>query len=456
MGTTNRNVIIALLAIGFGLGLVNVFLMPPFQDPDEIQHFLYCADIAYGDTRMEKVETEVLELLKEYKWFHFVGIGPGWENTAKISDISFVFHFDLERKSARKTLFHRLYGTILKLSGISEVLTAFYFLRMVSLVFYIALLLLAFFFFKAYFPGRWEYLLMGLVMVFQLATILNAVNYDVFMVFLGSLFFMIAYRYLEVREIKKIEPVYLLIFAGLAALTKLVGFMFLVYLLVLLCLKINPKAAWNSRMFRQVGLALVLFIAGFCWLNYLFPERFYNFYSLIFRSLRDFAATWTGGGEKVLTPAFFNSMADSFYFHSGWMGFKLSEIWYIILKVFLFVSMVGVFLALVNGKKQEEASESKNKRWYIYSLIVLLLQIAAIWLYYGSRPVSQGRYLFPLIIPIIILIYSGLDAIGKRFGFKRKYLAISFILFQAVMVIFALARIISVFYLELASPHPGL
>ncbi|NIM10806.1 MAG: hypothetical protein GTO45_02365, partial [Candidatus Aminicenantes bacterium] len=87
---------------------------------------------------------------------------------------------------------------------------------------------------------------------------------------------------------------------------------------------------------------------------------------------------------------------------------------------------------------------------------VLVLQVFSVWFYYGSRPISQGRYLYPLVIPIILLMYSGLQFIEKRFRFNKNYLVISFILFQVVMTVFAIVRIISVFYLEIASPHPGL
>jgi hypothetical protein len=480
MELKNKTFIIILLIVGIGVGLVHVFLMPPFQNPDEVQHFLYSARYAYGKRKMEAVEARVLQLLKDHKWFHFVGIGPGWENTEKISDISYVFHFDPERKTTRETLFHFLYGNVLKISGIKNVSTAFYFLRILSTFFYIAILLLAFFFFKTYFPDRWEYFFIGLLLVFQLGTILNAVNYDVFMVLLGSLFFISAYRYLCCD--KKIDLAFLLVFAGLAALTKLVGFMFFVYLFILLCMKIKIK--WNLKLMQQAGLVLLVFIIVFSWLNYIFPGRFFDFYTLISRLFNGFAGSSTldAEGVKALRPGFFNSLVDSFFFYTGWMGFKLSSSWYILLKIFLFISTVGVFWALSIKSFAESkgaiyhskhntpsllckcsptqwglAAEGKTgKKWLIYMLIVLVLQVFSVWFYYGSRPISQGRYLYPLVIPIILLMYPGLQFIEKRLRFNKSYLVISFILFQVVMTVFAVVRVISVFYLEIASPHPGL
>jgi len=457
----------AVLLAGLGTGLVHVFLMPPFQNPDEIQHFLFCAGHAYDSGQMESVETGVLQLLKKYKWFHFVGIGPGWENTRKISDIAFVFNFDPDRESTRNTLFHYLYGKSLKISGITDVLTAFYFLRFLSTLFFILVLYLAYLFFRRYFFSRWQYYFAGMVLVFQWGTIMNAVNYDVFMVLLGSLFFVCGYRWLCAGQ--KPDLLFLALFAGAGALTKLVGFMFLIYLFILLIMKVN--LTWNLRLLWQTGLALVVFVLGFSWLNYLFPQRFYDLYTLASRLIKGFNGSLSMGGESAWRLSFFNSTADSFFFYTGWMGFTLDSAWYFVLKLFLLAAFLGVLWALASrttfptlkvtaapGTRETlpPIDAGYRKKWLAYLLLVFLLQLLAIWLYYGNRPMSQGRYLYPLIIPLILLIYSGLYFIEEKLRLSKAYLTISFLLFQAILYIFAIARIISVFYLEIASPHPGL
>jgi hypothetical protein len=447
MKANKRILIIALFITAMGIGLFQVFLMPPFQNPDEIQHFLYCASYAYTPQQMEAVEARLLERLKQYKWFHFVGVGPGWEKIKKISDISFVFHFDPDRKSARKTFFHFLYGKILKISGITNVLTAFYFLRVVSTLFFIIVLLVLYWFFRTYFPQKWEYYLIGVVLVFQLMTIMNAVNYDVFMVLFGSIFFIFAYQYFYSE--KKPNLTVLLIAAAVATLTKLAGIMFFVYLFILLCM----KAKWDKTLVKNFLFVFLMVVLGFCWMNYLFPERFFNLYSAIFGILRDFSGSLSASGEKVLRLSLFDSMVDSFYFHTGWMGFKLSGFWYLVLKIFLLFSIIGVFSGLFFKRMKTPGLE---KRWLIYSLIVCVLHGFSIWLYYGNKAAVQGRYLYPIIIPIIILVYSGLQYLQQWFRLKRDYIVIIYIIFQVVFAVFAVTRIISVFYLEIASPHPGL
>ena len=482
MKIDQRILIVVLLVTGVVMGLVQVFLIPPFQNPDEIQHFLYTAVYAYPAQQMETTAARLLELLKEYKWFHFVGIGPGWENIKKISDISFVFHFDPDRKSARRTFFHFLYGKILKISGITDVLTAFYFLRLVSTVFFIVVLFLISWFFRTYFPRTWEYYLPGFILVFQVITIMNSVNYDVFMVLFGSIFFIFAYKYIQSE--KKTELAVLLIAAAVAALTKLVGIMFFVYLFILTCMTVK----WDWKRVKNFLFILLMVVLGFCWMNYLFPGRFFNLYSVIFGVWQDVLGS-PASGERVLRLSLFDSMADSFYFHIGWMGFKLSGFWYLVLKIFLLFSLVGVFSGLFLKRgvgdpnpftvrqmpffrsfipkvcRKNKVSEGISKRmevqglekkWLIYSLIVCVLHTFSIWFYYGSRQTVQGRYLYPVIIPIIILVYTGLQYFQQWFCWKRDYLVIVYIIFQVVLVVFAITRIISVFYLEMASPHPGL
>ncbi len=443
--------VILLVIAGFVTGLMHVFLMPPFQNPDEIQHFLHTAGYAYSPQEMKKVESSVLVLLKEYRWFHFVGIGAGWEKTKEISDISFVFHFETGKKNVRKTLFHYFYGKILKVSGISDTLTAFYFLRVLSMFLYTGTLILSYFFFKRYFPLLWKYLLAGLVLIFQFGTIMNSINYDVLMVVVGTLFFMQAYRFLNTGEGKGVKTrfVSLLLLAALAVLTKIAGLMFFLFLLLLPWMKIRRNLSVDLKFLRNAAIIIIIFVLGFSWLNYMFPGRFFNLYILAFRKLNHFITI----PSLDFNPLFFSSIIDSFYFHTGWMGFKLAGGWYLVLKLFFVLAFAGIFFFF--GSSAASCDPGK-KKWWVYSLIVLVFYIFSIWFYYGYQTTSQGRYLYPLVVPFLLWLYHGLNAIESRFRFKRHYLLVSFLLFQVLLTVFALARVIAVFYLEIASPHIGL
>ena len=421
------------------------------MNPDEIQHFMFSASYAYSEEELKELDRHVLQLLKNYKWFHFIGVGPGWESIEKIEDIYFLNYFSRGKKYINKTYFHFIYGKILKFFGIKgkpqNTLTAFYLLRMVSFFIYLVIFLLSFFFYRNYFPKSWVYLITGQLVIFQLATILNAVNYDVLLTLLGVLFFIFSYRFMISDEKKNL--VFLIVLSALASLIKTGGFLFFFYFFILLLFKYRIKMKFLKTLF----LSLFLFVIIFSWFNYWFPERFFTLYNIIFSKLRILTGSTAVTGGAAANLGFFNSILDSFFFHTGWMAFKLNNPWYLVLKVFLFFSIVGAMVAI--GIKKLNAV-SIEKKWFVYVLLVIVMQVGAIRLYYGSGLMAQGRYLYPLIIPIITLIYCGLSFIEKWFNFKRNYLVIFFIVFQVIFLLFAFTRVISVFYLEIPSPHPGL
>jgi len=445
----NKLLIIGLLTLAVAVGLVNVFLIPPFMNPDEIQHFMFSANHAYNEKELTELDSKVLQLLKDYKWFHFIGVGPGWERIEKIKDIYFLHYFTRERRSISKTYFHFIYGKILKFTGIKNPLTAFYSLRMVSFLFYLGIFLLSLFFYKKYFPDKWIYLTAGQLLIVQLATILNSVNYDVLLTLLGVLFFIVSYRFMVSDD--KANLVFLILLSLLAALIKTAGLLFFSYFFILLFFKYRI----NQGRWKKFLLALIAFVIVFSWFNFWFPERFFTLYTTVFAKLRIFTDSFVNTNGSIVNLHFFNSVLDSFYFHTGWMGFKLTGPlpWYLVLKIFLLLAVFGVIMSLC-AKKLKTAA--KEKKWYLYVLLVFIMQLFTTWFYYGRESMAQGRYLYPVIIPIITLIYCGLNQIEKFFHFKRSYLLVSYIIFQAVFLILALVRVISVFYLEIASPHPGL
>jgi hypothetical protein len=447
MKLNEKTFLVALLVMAVGIGLVNVFLMPPFMNPDEIQHFMFSADYAYNDEQLKELDRGVLQLLKDHKWFHFIGVGPGWEDIEKIEDIYFLHYFSRRKVSVSRSYFHFLYGKILKYSGVKDTLPAFYLLRMVSFFIYMGIFVLALFFYKAYFPGSWYFFIAGHLLIFQPSTILNSVNYDVLLTFLGVLFFIFAYRFLVTDE--KRNLVFLILLAASASLVKTGGILFFIYFFILLMFKYKV----SLKFLKRVALAVFLFVIVFSWFNYWFPERFFTLYTVIFSKLHSLTGTVNAGSGTAAGLGFFDSILDSFFFHTGWMAFKLSKGWYIVLKLFLLVSVVGV-IAGVSMKKLKTAVV--DKKWLVYALIVIFLQTLMIRLYYGTGLMAQGRYLYPLIIPIMTLIYCGLLYVEKHVEFKRNYLVISYIVFLALFFLLALIRVVSVFYLEIPSPHPGL
>jgi hypothetical protein len=446
MSKINKTVA-GLLVLAVGIGLVNVFLMPPFMNPDEIQHFLFSAGYAYNGEQLKQLDADVLQLLKDHKWFHFIGVGPGWEQIKDIKEIFFIHYFSRERRSVSKTYFHFFYGKLLKFSGIHNPLTALYFMRFISFLFFLGIFLFCLFFYKKYFPSYWLYMAAGQLLLFQPATILNSVNYDVLLALLGVLFFIFAYRFMDSGERRNL--IFLVLLSGLAALIKTGGMLFFLYFFLLLPFKYRT----TDRVIKKIPLVLLGFVVMFSWFNYWFPERFYALYTTLFAKVKGASRMASDMEGSFFDLRFLDTLVDSFFFYTGWMGFKVGSLWYVFQKLFL---LVGMIAAVAGGWIKKLETTSLEKKWNMYALTVFVLQLVSVRLYYGSVSMSQGRYILPLLIPIITLLFCGLKAIEKYFHFKKNYLAVSFIALQVFFMLAALVRIISVFYLEIASPHTGL
>lgn len=446
MKHSQKQLTLVLLVGAIAFGLINVFLIPPFQNPDEIQHFMFTVEYAFTPKQLKQLDDQVLQLLKQYKWFHFIGVGPGWENIQQIKDIYFLNYFSHGKYSVGKTYFHFIYGKILKLSGIQNPLTAFYFLRVLSFVLYLAIFLCCVWFWQRYFPDYWVLMAIGQWLLFQPATILNSVNYDVMFTLLGVVFFMVAYHFL-VSE-KDTSLVVLAVLAALAVLIKKGGLLFFFYLILLMLF----KSRRTIRLLRNIGFALLVSLVVFIWFNYLFPGRSFTLYTLMFSKYRSLF-NLVDSDNNLLDFGFINSVWHSFYFYTGWMGFKLSTWWYVLLNAFMILSVAGIVVSL---KAKRIGTPNLEKKWHLYALIVLVVQLLSIWLYYGSGLTAQGRYLFPILIPIITILYGGLVAIEKYFQMVRHYLLIALVVLLSFFWVAALVRIITVFYLEMPSPHKGL
>lgn len=446
---SKKKLTLLLVLIAVAFGLVNVFLIPPFMNPDEIQHFMFTANYAYNSKQLEKLDAELLQLLKDYKWFHFIGVGPGWEKITRIKDIYFLNYFVREKYSVSKTYFHFLYGHALKLSGIKTPIRAFYFLRFLSLLFYLAIFLCCLWFYQTYFPDFWIFMASGQLLLFQPTTILTSVNYDVLLVLLGVLFFILAYRFLATESEDWVDLTLLVVVSALAAVIKKGGLLFFLYLFLLLLFK--SRSIW--RLLKRIVLTMLITVVVFSWFNYLLPGRFFALYTSIFSKYRGVFHIPIETNNSLFEPGFFTSVWNSFYFYTGWMGFKLDSWWYIALNAFFFLAIVGAIGLLLIKKC---GASHLEKKWHLYIMGVIGLQLLSIWLYYGSGLTAQGRYLYPLLLPIITLLFGGLHAIEKYFDWRKHYLLYSLLVLDSFFLVAALVRIISVFYLEIASPHPGL
>ncbi|GAB4516110.1 MAG: glycosyltransferase family 39 protein [Anaerolineae bacterium] len=119
-----------------------------------------------------------------------------------------------------------------------------------------------------------------------------------------------------------------------------------------------------------------------------------------------------GGYLRALAQTTFNS----FWAQFGWMGVPLQSVWYTGIAALLVFALSGLAVDAVVLRREgaahaqpEQTTPQQRHVWMILSLTALLAVLA--FLYYNTEFLQfQGRYMFPLLIPLGIWLALGVDA----------------------------------------------
>ena len=451
-------------------GLLLNFIIPPFQNPDEPHHYGAIMVYALGEDKKDFVEKEVLRLMDENGWWRFAGMGRPEPLPSQLSEIPYLMGYypisDFRERLAGLTFYHFLLGRALALAGIENVGLAYYYCRLVSFVFILASLLLAFSAFRKL-AARWGsfFLLAPFFMLFlpQFAVLSISVSSDAPAIFLGSLFFFAAFSL--IGEKFRAGPIVLLLgsaFLGLITDRSVFSLIFLAALCLLFCLKINRKN-YQNYVVGAIALFLVFILAA-NFLVMLFPLEVDNSIGLISRNwqrmVREIPRIFSAAG---FNRQFYLSLADSFLLKFGWMAFSATRIFYWVWRGLVGLAGLGIFVYairyLVGCLSRMNREKRQSLSLVIFSGVAAFGQLAGLWGYYGANKIlPQGRHLFPLIIPLAFLFFLGLENLLRLIS--RKAVAVG--LGAAVILEFIFlgyvvwTYIIPVFHLTLKAPHPGI
>jgi len=162
---------------------------------------------------------------------------------------------------------------------------------------------------------------------------------------------------------------------------------------------------------------------------------------------------------------FFLTLSDSFLLKFGWMAFGVHKIFYYIWRILILFSLFGIIVYFGNliyssiKSSRIKYKSSTVTRLTLFSLLPVIIQIIGIWLYQGtSNILPQGRYMFPLLLPIAFIFVLGLKSFFDMFHKKGGLIAISlFLIAEFIFLNYALwYYVIPVFHLTVKSPHPGI
>lgn len=481
------------LIFAFYVGSVIIlnYLIPPFQNPDEPIHFGTILTYLKGEEKKDEIETQIIQLMDRYFWWKHVGLGRPEVLPTRLSAIPFLMqNYPLEDFRLRLNnlvLYHRLMALGFKVAGLKNVsVNRLYFIyRLTSAFFLFLSLFLIGLTIKRINPLIWsgfnkqpseKLILISSVLILLFAIFLPqflmagvAVSPDAFIIFVGCLFFLLAFDVI-------IKGKFLFSWLLLGFLV-LVGFFadralfpFIVIFLLSLVFSLNKE---NYKVALPVSIFLFF---GFIIISYLsvliFPAQ-------IESSLNLFRNIWSG--LKGIWSRFFSLSAynrqfllfllDSFWLRFGWMAFTAGKVFYLIWRILIFLASIGVVVYLIQiflknlpGNKREGEKNVMMKKSLIikvilFSVLCLFTQLFGIYSYYGQVSwMPQGRYLFPLITPFLLLFFLGIMALFNLSHSRAGLVAMALIVIFAFLFsnIILWGKVAPVFHLLVKGPHPGL
>lgn len=441
---TERVLLILLLLVYLIVGGLFALRTPAWQAPDEPAHFNYVAQVAAnGCCPLLEVGDWDSAYLNELKSARFAP-----ELLGNLADIQFEDH--------QPPLYYLLSSLVFSVSGGS--LTA---LRLFSLVIGAGVVLCAYAVGKALLPAQPQIALGAAAFVAfipQHMATLASVNNDSLAELVVAVTLWLTILYLKTERVKAWQ---LGVVVGIGLLTK-VNTIFLVGLVPLAIL----LKWWTGRYRAQVSplkllrellmFALpVLVLGGVWWARnvsvYGFPDVFgLGRHDLV---VTDQARTAERIAEIGLGNYLSESVAitfNSFWGQFGWMAFPLQDWMYAAILLLLVVAALGWVVGMRHPLPAQQAAMEPDRAaqraaWLI--LGVTMLAAFAQYVYYNLEFLQlQGRYLYPALIPLGIVVALGFDGwrraiFGDGAGLRR-YAGVALIALLVPLNLYLVWRVI--------------
>lgn len=423
--------IVFLLALAFVRGVIYASVVPPWQAPDEPAHF-------------ERVRASLVA----EEWEGING-DPAWYNQLRDSLYTFGFGDYLIYKSgftpeqplrAYIDLYHEIYrglystrpsyaamGLPLFVAPTQDVTLQLYLVRLNTVLMGMGIVLLAYLTAQIIFPGRpFLYLGIPVLILFipQHTHMLSTVNNGNLAELLAAVFFYLA-AWGVMRGFSWLSTLALLGVALVAMWTKATTYFLIVPMGILGLLYL-----WRYRhQWRWLALgALPLLGIGY----YFTPTRL--------KILLGWGVADMVEGKFEWPPYLITSIFRSFWAVPGWAVLQLDAIWYNLILIICLLAGAGVVISLV---RNWETVFSGPFRPHLQILCLFAISImAALSIQVGwqiitaSSSYSQGRTLYPAIIPIATLLMLGWQQLIPTAWHKVGFLAMvaAFFLFDTLVL----------------------
>gem|GEM_PF-5338619 len=472
-----KKVIIFYFTFLIALQLLFLFIIPPFQSPDETYHFPIMAIYALGEEESEAVERATIEIMNRHNWWRLIGMGKPGNLPSRLAVIPFLGGYDARAaaKDPLFRLFHLGVGKLLGLTKETRIEALYRMAQAVSIFLLTVSFCLIYLTFEKISLLTQERILWGfwlLAFLPQLLLFGPAATPETFNLFLGCLFFYCAFS-LILNQANILHPITLIFAAALSLLVDRSVFALIAltpFIFILMVRRKNLKS-----YFIYTFMMVFFFFAAFFFYRHYYSAQLHYFMAFFKENILVLRTNLVGlFSQDPFTRDFFLLLIDSLLLKFGWMAFGPEKWIYVLWRLILAIGFAGFFIYLIKNfinysvsiikkanhrKMAEREKGSFLLKMGLFALVGILVLIGGIWAFSGAhKGYIQGRQIFPLIMPIGFILAAGLATLVELAGEKMVCLTLgTLILAEFIFLSFCVwSYIIPIFHLTLKSPHPGL
>jgi hypothetical protein len=257
----------------------------------------------------------------------------------------------------------------------------------------------------------------------------SVINNDNLLITFGS-----AILYLTVKPISFRNSVLIGILLGLALLTKLTAVIYVALIMLILLIGLIRRTldrAAIHHIILSIGFAMIIWIPSI-WRNY-------NVYGTITaEEVANIPQQWTTVYQAIWITL--ERMQISFWAVSGIYN-NIGLPYYPLVGMFVFyLACIGLLFGLLLKRKQPIFLTQKNRNFLTSLVLAIAINVILVFrfgLLYGQ---GQGRFLFPLLIPVSLFMGMGLKVFSV-FDIENSpaYLTSFFVAYSTSFMLFSLA-----------------
>jgi 4-amino-4-deoxy-L-arabinose transferase-like glycosyltransferase len=433
MNQGSRRLLCLVLLIGLIQSLIMVAVIPPWQGPDEPRHFEYIRLLhdkgrllTAGDTS-PSLQREILDSMDRHDYWRFGYTQFPVDPRHPPQSFKEVYWPIDPYWMFQPPLYYVLAAAALVPVAHSSVDTQLYALRFISILPGLLTILVAYWLARELFPGDRQ-LIIGIpafVALLPMQAFISAtVSNDQLAELFASLFFLGVVQIYR-RGWSFGRAALLLGALALGLLTKrtaLVTVAILSVMLLDMALRRIRRTRHPRRLLIGSAVLMLAGLIGFTELNAAWVQWIMRYYLFLPSSAQlKTLGPLHSGSAAGLFGFFTRGLLESFWGRFGWLNVRLSAGWYLLMGGLSAAAFLGVGEWLLRSGEGAPHRSGWQRRVVTLFVIAVFLAIVLVvareyrtWAHFAvTRPdmhiisIPQGRYLFPVMVPIATLFILG-------------------------------------------------